>query len=270
MKPKTAQKAKPKPLPAVAPSLTPAAESEPNPPPPQPRSPSLHPTRPSSPVIADISMESIVPAVDANPVMQNTPDVAPSESSDSVQVIGPSLASHDTVAESSHSMAVTAPTVQPEPDPSGNSSLDHYIDNDSEMPREAGVNNVDKAVLEPIVPVTEPPKTITEAPLEQKPADLPKKKLPTRKVHVSKRMSTSIPGPSRITRSASLKRNQMVVEVPKALPSNFSSKKSMAKSSSSASLEPEIVASSSSRKLAEDVPSDTEMSTSTPDIPAEA
>ncbi|KAG6810676.1 hypothetical protein H0H92_010762 [Tricholoma furcatifolium] len=270
MKPKAAQKAKPKPLPAVAPSLTPAAESEPNPPPPQPRSPSLHPTRPSSPVMADISMESIVPAVDANPVMEVTPDVAPSKSSDSVQVIGPSLASHDTVAESSDSMTVTAPAVQPEPDPSGNSSLDHYIGNDSEMPRDAGVNNVDKAVLEPIAPVTEAPTTITEAPLEQKPVDLPKKKLTTRKVHVSKRMPTSIPGPNRITRSASLKRNQMVVEVPKALPSNFSSKKSLVKSSSSASLEPEIVASSSSSKLAEDASPDTAMSTPTPDIPAEA
>ncbi|KAG6866388.1 hypothetical protein C0991_004671 [Blastosporella zonata] len=257
MKPKTTPKTKVKPASLNAPSPSPEDEKEPNPPPTSslPRSPSpdrsTHPARPTTPLIMDVSMEIIKSTVDGDVPMNLTPETP-------APLNPPGSNTIESIA------TVQAPTVEPlEPVPlTVPASLPETKDSDKvEPPREAAVD--DAATVLPadaVLPISAKLDIVATSPtvtssIEPTSVEPPTTKPKTTKLHISKRIPTTV-APARITRSASLRRNK-VSEVLKALPTRS---KAVGKQIAP---EPEVVASGSSNKLADEAPVDTAPSTST-------
>ncbi|KAG6900710.1 hypothetical protein C0993_003736 [Termitomyces sp. T159_Od127] len=265
MKPKMVQKLKPKlPLPVV-PSPPPEVEKEPSPPPssslPRSSSPahSTHSARPTTPFVQDLSMESI--GFEPDEPMQ-------------VDVSAPTQPSH-------RDQATGTPTIHQGP-PAGlvELGLSNAPDAPVEFPGgDAHVFNMEGVVklapaedLRPVAnagiesPVVQAEPSETAA-LSAEPIPLtqsynPPTKSSLTKVHIPKRKPSSIPAPTRITRSVSLKRNQKASEIPKALPTKAIGKPALPKKKVPNALLPDVVATGSSSKSSDEVLPDTVSSTS--------
>ncbi|KAG6920163.1 hypothetical protein DXG01_004930 [Tephrocybe rancida] len=256
MKPKTAQKPKAKPVPAVIPSPPPEVNREPTPPPSSsyPQSPipvrSSPITRPTTLLIMDVSMENIGPAVGADVLMEIASEIPePPEASGPIQATEPPAFVERPTAE------LTGPV-----------PLLSFPTNDVvEVPPMATSNDmaaapptvnetVADALVEDVAAVAES-STIGISSMEPVLVELPVTKVATTKVHISKRVPSSIPAPSRVTRSASSKRNQKASEVSKALPVKQTGEQAVTEKKSLPDLKIEVVASPS--KLADETVLDT-------------
>ncbi|KAG6861163.1 hypothetical protein C0995_003172 [Termitomyces sp. Mi166 len=261
MKPKMAQKPKPKPPSPVIPSLPPEVEKEKGP----SLSPSssllrshfpthsIHSARATTPFVQDISMENINPVVETDVPMEVYS--ASAEPSHSDQALAAAQEPPAEPVESAPSVVPDAPV-----EPTNNEVLDE--------PHVSAMEDVGVSTVEDVRPVADAGNTTPIAPVEPShtttssaeptpvgpPINPPPAKPTTSKVHISKRKPSSIPAPTRITRSASLKRNQKVFEVPEALPTKATGKQALGKKSLTAPVF-EVVASGSLSKS--EVPPDT-------------
>ncbi|KAG5342585.1 hypothetical protein C0989_012089 [Termitomyces sp. Mn162] len=264
MKPKTAPKPKPKPKPSspVIPSPPPeAGEMEPSPPPSTslPRSPSparsIPSARPTTPLVQDISMESIDPVIEPNVPMEVDVSLSaePSYSNEGVEAPATAQESPVELVEPGLPGVPSAPV-----EPTG-----------SDIFGETHVSDIERVVKIPFAgdvcfavdnatsadrsktTISSAESTIADPSINSAPA-----KPTTTKAHISKRKPSAIPAPTRITRSVSLKRNQKVSEIPKGLPTKVAGKKVLVKQKSLTALVPEVVASGSSSKSSDEVPQD--------------
>ncbi|KAG6891493.1 hypothetical protein C0992_005632 [Termitomyces sp. T32_za158] len=263
MKPKIPQRPKPKPALPVIPSLPPEVEKEEPTPPPSflPRSPSpahsTYPVRPTTPLVQDVSMESIVFVVDPDVPMKDGVSVPTLPHSDQAKEASTIEGPPAGLVELGLSIASNAPVELP-----ASESHVSVTEDTVNLPPTEDVGPVADAGI--ATTHTEPSKTaissVEPTPVDR-PTDPPPAKPTSTKVHISKRKPSSIPAPTRVTRSVSLKRNQKVAEVPKALPTKATVKEILSKKKSPTAVLSDVVSGSSS-KSSDEVPLDTVPSTS--------
>lgn len=265
MKPKMAPKPKPKPPLPVIPSPPPEVEKEPSPPPssfllrsPSPARPA-HSARSTTPLVQDVSMESIGFAVEPDvPMKANVSVPTQPFSSDQATPAIPQAQPAGSV-ELDLSVAPDVPVGIP-----GSESHVFVMEDVVNRPPTEDVRLVADADVATSAAHAEPSNLATSSveprPIE-KPVDPPQTKPTSTKVHISTRKPSSIPAPTRITRSVSLKRNQKVSEVPEAPPTKATGKQVLPKKSLTTLL-PDVVASGSLSKSSDEVPPNTVPSTS--------
>ncbi|KAG5653515.1 hypothetical protein H0H81_012588 [Sphagnurus paluster] len=261
MKPKP----KPKPKPVSVPIVSDHDLEDRPPLSPRPLSPAhaFPRSRPSTPPIADVSMESITPALVAD-----IPAALP-KSLPSIELVIPSpidsRASPEVIPESPQDERIPSPSkavslLNSVPHIETNQSLP-----DESIPPPAPHNIQDSTAPTAEHIVEELSTTKQSATTVQGPTKLTRTKSTT-KLHISKRAPVIAPG-NRITRSTSLRRNPGVPEVLKVLP-NKSPGKALQPRKSVPSIE--MMPSGSSTKLDEDTAYDTMASTSSlSDLPPE-
>ncbi|KAG6816582.1 hypothetical protein H0H87_004882 [Tephrocybe sp. NHM501043] len=243
MKPKMIPKPKPKAqlVPPVVPSPPPEFEKGLSPPLSSsfPRSPSparsLYQTliRPATPHDMDVMMKiDIEPSVETDVAMDITPETSaleslpPLETSNSKTSIDAPVARKESAADTLEPAPPSVPVTSLEPKAGSVSSPEPALDD--AVPPIEDVVPVSGNITQTGVTSSDPSIAITSS-MEITRAELPIKKRTATKLHMSKRLPSSA-APARITRSASLRRNQKVSEVPKALPTKASAKQTQKKS----------------------------------------